>query len=134
MDTEDKVMFTVLTIVGLVVGFIVLFLLSSPFIGFNLNPGRGEKVGQIVRYTEEGIVCKTFEAQLIRGGLNSGSGAFGIKPFEFTVTDPAMMQKVAQYMDSQEEVRITYDIDGIYATCNSGSGGNFLTSIEPRVK
>ena len=134
MDMEDIILRGIISIVVFLVAFFVAALISTPFIGVNFNPGTGEKVGQIVRMTNEGIVCKTWEAQLIRGGLNNGSGAFGVTPFEFTIIDPLMAEKVQDYMDSQQEVKITYITSGFYKTCSSGSGGDFLVSIEPRVK
>ena len=112
------------------IGLMILFLVAMPFVGFNSNPGYGQKVGQIVRMTNEGIVCKTYEAQLIRGGLNDGSGAFGIKSFEFTVPEH-LTDKVQAALDKQIEVVIDYDTNFFYATCNSGSSGNYLTKIKP---
>ena len=134
MDIEDKIMYVLLSIVAFFLGAFIIAPLLAIVIGVNFNPGTGEKVGQIVRMTNEGIVCKTWEAQLIRGGLNNGSGAFGVTPFEFTISDPLMAEKVQKYMDSQQEVKITYRTSGFYKTCSSGSGGDFLVNIEPRVK
>jgi|GEM_PF-2749993 len=102
--------------------------------GINTDPGSGEKIGQIVKVSKEGMFFDTQEAQLIRGGLTSGSGAFGTVPFNFTIEDEALVKKVQEYMQNQREVIIKYRIEGIYSRSRSGSHGHFLISIEPAVK
>ncbi len=47
--------------------------------GFSTSPGSGDKIGQIVKISKQGLIVKTWEAQLIRGGMNGGSGS-SIKP------------------------------------------------------
>lgn len=95
------------------------------------TPGEGEKIGQIVRATSEGIFCTTFEAQLIRGGMTDGSGSFGVTPFTFTITGSTQAEQIKQYMRDQTEVIIRYRTEGFYSLCRSGSGGDFLVSVSP---
>lgn len=47
---------------------------------------KGVKVGRIVKCVNQGIIFKTFECELIRGGLNNSSGSFGAA-WDFTVED-----------------------------------------------
>jgi len=102
--------------------------------GVNTSPGDGEKIGQIVKVSHEGVFANTWEAQLIRGGLTGGTGAFGTVPFDFTIEDEATVKKVQMYMQNQTEVIIKYRIEGIYSRFRSGSSGYFLVSIEPAAK
>lgn len=95
------------------------------------NPGDGEKIGQIVRVTHEGVICKTYEAQMIRGGMSNGSGGFGTTPFHFTIDDEKTADQLRKYMADQVEILIKYRTRFIYPLCSSESGGAFLTSIEP---
>jgi hypothetical protein len=98
----------------------------------NTSPGDGEKVGTIVKLHKGGIFCDTYEAELIRGGMNGGSGSFGVQPFDFTIENKAQADTVRKYMEAGTEVRITYRREGIYSVCRSGDGaGDFLTSIVP---
>src|SRR3989344_1161162 len=126
------------------VALLVLVLLGLavwPLLAWNERPGKGEKIGQIVRINEQGrlwtvslgliTICKTWEGQLIRGGLDDGSGAFGVAPFDFTVPTDELVRKVEHYMRTQTEVVVRYSTDYVYFKCNSESSGVFLTSIEP---
>lgn len=110
-------------------GIVVLVALCG--CGVNTNPGSGEKVGQVVRFTEEGLFCKTWEGQLIRGGMTGGSGAIGVVPFEFTIEDRATAERIQQYMRDQTEILIRYEMEGVYSLCRTGSQGHFLVSVEP---
>jgi hypothetical protein len=99
--------------------------------GVNLNPGTGEKIGQVVRLNYTGMLCDTWEGELIRGGFSDGSGAMGTAPFHFTVPrqDDNLVNLVKAAMRTQTEVSITYAIEGIYSACRS-EGGQFLTSVK----
>lgn len=101
--------------------------------GCNFDPGTGDKVGQIVWMTREGLRdgCQTWEAQIIRGGMNGGSGSFGVTPFNFTVPE-SLVPQVHDAMRAQREVEIRYDRPFFYWSCDSASGGDVLRSIEVR--
>lgn len=98
--------------------------------GINLSPGTGEKVGQIVKLNKQGLIRETWEGQLIRGGMNNGSGSFGMVPFEFTIDDDSILQKVKDALDKQTEVKIKYRMEGLYSFFRTDSGGHFITGIE----
>ena len=91
--------------------------------------GGGEKIGSITRLQRTGVFCKTWEGEIIRGGLNSGSGVVGTA-FHFTVEDDALAQQVQKAMEAQQEVKISYHQEG-FTLCRSDSGDDFLTKIEP---
>jgi hypothetical protein len=92
--------------------------------------GTGNKVGVITRLNKEGLFCNTWEAEIIRGGMNGGSGNFG-QAFPFTVESDALAQKVQEALDSQQEVKIYYRFEFLTlcrATYPVKSA--FLTNIE----
>ena len=95
------------------------------------SPGEGSKIGQIVKLSKHGVFVKTWEAQLIRGGMNGGSGSFGTTPFNFTVENEKDVDKIREFMENQTEVVITYRTEGIYALTRSDSGGDFLITVKP---
>jgi hypothetical protein len=68
---------------------------------------KGEKIGTIVKLAAEGVIIKTWEGELIRGGMNNGSGSFG-GSFHFTVETPALIEKAQEALRNQREVRIKY--------------------------
>lgn len=90
--------------------------------------GDGEKVGTIIKLSKQGGICKTWEAQMIRGGMNAGSGGFGIAPFDFTIEDERQLQAVQEAFDKQYEVRVHYKTEMAYWPCRSDSG-YFLQNI-----
>lgn len=91
--------------------------------------GGGEKIGSITRLQRTGAFCKTWEGEIIRGGLNSGSGVVG-NAFHFTVEDDALAQQVQKAMEAQQEVKISYKQEAV-SFCRSDSDSHFLTKIEP---
>lgn len=113
---------------------LVLAVFISVGCNVNLSPGTGEKIGQVVKLSQQGLFCKTWEGQLIRGGMSGGSGAFGTVPFDFTIENDEMAKKTQEFMQNQTEVVIKYRMEGLYAWCRSESWGHFLTSIESAKK
>ena len=113
----------------------LLILALTPGCGCNLHhPGKGQKIGQIVKLSYGGVINDTWEGQLIRGGLTDGSGTVGLAPFNFTIEDQKLIPIVEGYMSNQTEVVISYRTEGVYSMFRSDSDGNFLISIEPVTK
>jgi hypothetical protein len=90
--------------------------------------GNGEKIGIITKLAKTGAFCKTWEGQIVRGGLSGGSGVMGA-PFDFTVESDELAKKVQDIMDKQQEVKISYHVEGA-TFCRSDSEDHFLTNIE----
>lgn len=92
------------------------------------DTGTGEKVGQIIKLNKQGVFCQTYEAELIRGGLNNGSGASSTI-FDFTIEDEKLIPAIQDALDKQYEVKLKYRME--FATwCRSDSENHFLTGIE----
>lgn len=107
--------------------FLMLGLLL-PLVGCG-DLGTLEKVGTIVRLQQHEFFCKTWEGQIIRGGFNAASGVMGA-PYDFTIEDESLVQKVKDVMESQTEVKIRTHKE-MNSFCRSDSESHFLTSIEP---
>jgi len=112
---------------------LVLLMLFAASHGKNYSPGTGERIGQIVKLNEQGLFNKTYEAELIRGGLGDGSNIIGTTSFHFTVPDD-LAEMVSVHLDKQNKVIIDYKTDWFYWSCNSSSGGHFLTGIRPAIE
>ena len=132
MNNKEFSMFDIVFVTTMLL-IVILFCITPQCIIINTNPGTGQKIGQIVKLTKEGIFSKTWEGQLIRGGLNGGNGSFGTVPFNFTIETDSMASKANNYLTNQTEVVVKYRIEGISSICRSGSGhGYYLTDIEPK--
>lgn len=93
-----------------------------------LTTKTGDKVGVVVKVSREGMFCPTYEAEIVRGGLNAGTGVNG-QAFYVTVPDKQMADKLEAAMNDGKEVHITYHQE--WATfCRSDSDNYFLDSFE----
>ncbi len=110
---------------------LALFAFQAISCGVNFSNGSGRKIGQIVKLSKQGFSNKTWEGQLIRGGMSGGSGAFGAVPFNFTIEGDELAHKAQEYMDKQTEVVLDYEIEGVYSACRTESDGHFARSIQP---
>lgn len=107
----------------------LIAVLSTLLLAGCWDTGRGEKIGSITRLNRQGVFCQTWEAEIIRGGLNTGSGVMG-QAFHFTIENDALAKEVEKYMNSQQEVKITYKRE-LNSWCRSDSADVFLEKIEP---
>lgn len=106
---------------------VILFSLTE----CNGSPARGQKVGQLVKVASQGFFVKTCEAELVKGGLTGGSGTVGAAPFDFTISDEALVNKAEQYMRNQTEVVISYKVAYFWWRFSSENHGTFLVDIQP---
>lgn len=92
---------------------ITMFLLLAIGLSCNACSGKhtahGTRNGNIVKLAEEGLFWKTEEVEIIRGGMTTGTGGFGVKPFYATVTNRDDLAKLQKAFEQQKEVVITYD-------------------------
>lgn len=111
----------------ILVGIGIAFLLG----GCHMSgaPGDGQKKGQIVKLEKVGILSKTWEAELIRGGFSDGGGTIG-KSFHFTIENMALLPACMEALDKQQEVLISYNTELFSALWRSEVGTIFLTRIE----
>lgn len=108
---------------------IFAMILLPMLLGGCYETGSAEKIGTIIKVGNgQGIIFKTVEAEIIRGGFNGGSGASG-QSFHFTVESPELAQKLKVAMDNQQEVKIKYHTE-FAAPFRSESDATFLDSFE----
>lgn len=95
------------------------------------NPGEGQKIGQIVKVSKEGILAKTWEAQLVRGGVTDGSGTIG-QAWNFTIPDAALAKEAIRMMESQREVIVRYTQEGVCSMSRTETACVFAKAIVPK--
>jgi hypothetical protein len=88
--------------------------------------GHGEKIGMVTKVAEQGAFCPSYEAEIIRGGFNNGSGVSG-QSFHFTIRGEENYKKVKEAMEGQKEVKLTYDSRNFNWCADSD---HFLSNIE----
>lgn len=88
----------------------------------------GEKIGTIVKLAKEGMFIGTYEAELIRGGMNNGNGSFG-KSFHFTVEDRRLLPIINQSLEQQKTIKIKYHSEAFTALGRS-EGRTFVDKVE----
>ncbi len=89
---------------------------------------KGVKLGTIVKCANEGVLIKTYECELIRGGLNDGSGSFG-RSFHFTVPS-ALVSMASDALESQREVKLSYHQELLTLWRTKTEDNSFADSIE----
>jgi hypothetical protein len=106
---------------------IPLFILFS--CTFRTDPGEGIKIGRIVKVSRQGLIFKTWEVTLVRGGLNDGSGVIG-SSFEFTIENDSLAKEAVKLMENQSEVMVYYKTEFISSIKRSESySPNFCVEI-----
>lgn len=110
--------------------FIVLLIAVWCLFGCTKVVSEGEKVGTVIKVAKQGVVCNTWEGELIRGGMSNGSGGFSTTPLHFTINDNGLLQKTKEALDGQYEVKVRYVEYFGPMSCASDSSAYFLTSIE----
>jgi hypothetical protein len=93
--------------------------------GSGCNSGDGKKIGQIVKIGKHGVFCSTYEAELIRGGFNGGSGVNGTA-LDFTIKDKKLYQALVDSMENQQEIELTYEKRYLSGPCYSET--NFIAT------
>ncbi len=107
---------------------VLAVLASSILLSGCWETGTGEKVGVVTKLAKTGLFCKTWEGEIIRGGLTDGSGAMG-QSFQFTIEDESLVPIIQDAVKHGKEVRIQYRSEAI-TWCRSDSGDHFLTKVE----
>lgn len=107
---------------------IILIGLLALFLQGCWEVSKGEKIGTIVKLAKEGLIIGTWEAELIRGGINNGSGSFGTT-FHFTIENSALVEIASKALNQQQEVIIKYHKE-LITLWRAESDNYFLDSIE----
>lgn len=79
----------------------------------------GVRVGTITKFSHKGLFCKTWEGQLLMGGLVPGGQGMSANVWSFTVEDPALVETVQKIQESGKQVKIHYSQEWITGPCRS---------------
>lgn len=107
---------------------LIVVVLTGLIGGINLKPTSGAVTGQVVKIAHEGIVSKTYEIELVRGGLTDGSGTMG-RSYSFTVNNDEILKGLTEAMEKKQTVVVHYKGTLFFAPWNSASNGEYVTSF-----
>lgn len=115
---------------------ILALALAVPLAGcFELSDG--QFAGQITYFTKRGFFCKTWEGQVIMGGMrkethtaSDGSSVTSsvANTSRFTVEDPSLVSKIQAAFESGRPVRLNYKKEFV-TFCRSDGDNNFVTGV-----
>jgi hypothetical protein len=102
----------------------------------------GDRVGTIVKFSYKGVICKTWEGELLIGGMKrktqtstdsngniSSSSTMALNVMEFTVENPELIQPIINAMEAGKQVRLTYKQE-LFTICRSDGDDSFVQSIK----
>jgi len=118
-DTRDSIKFLAI-IVGFIVGLISIIYTFCLFIGINTNPQNGDLIGQITNIKSAGIIFKANEVDIIKGGLQNGSGTLGAV-HRLTYSDD-QLPALQHAMDTNKEINVHYNCPLFYSGLFSDNG------------
>lgn len=97
------------------------------------NYSDGERSGQVVKYSHKGLIpgCKTWEGELVMGGLRRKDGAADTNAnlFHFTVSDNAVAKKIQEKLENGEYAILEYKEPYWNLPCSTDSG-YFITGVK----
>lgn len=123
MNHESEFYLTIVT-----AAIAILFIVSIPFVNYNLKTGSSDMVGQVVKIDRRGVICDSNEVDFRLGGFQSGTGVMGMHPEHFAVKDSSLLEKLQAAKNSNSEVNITVETKFVSSRC-SGENGKFITAI-----
>lgn len=104
-----------------------------------LDVSEGERVGTITKFSHKGLACKTYEGELVMGGMRTVKSrnshgdtvtSLGSNVFEFTVEDATLVDQIKAAMETGQAVRLEYKQEMFYNPCRSDTG-YFITGVKP---
>ena len=107
---------------------LLVFILAFASTGCTHLTGSGTKVGSVIKVSSEGLFFKTNEVEIVRGGMNGGSGSFSTTPLNGTVTDDAVLAQLRDALNNQYEVEVQYR-DYLWTPISSDSASRYIVAV-----
>lgn len=97
------------------------------------NYSDGVRSGQVVKFSKKGTFpgCKTWEGELVLGGLRgmAATDGTGANIFTFTVSDNEVAKKIQKKLDTGEHAVVTYVQPHWNWPCTTDTG-YFVTDVK----
>jgi hypothetical protein len=116
---------------NVLIGSVAAVALVGGYLTFT-NYSDGVRAGQVVKFSYKGVVpgCKTWEGELVLGGLRGGSAmdGSGANIFRFTVSNAKVIQEIQDKLDTGEHATVTYVQPHWNFPCTTDTG-YFVTKV-----
>ncbi len=109
---------------------VALLVIVVPSAGCSCNaqPGKGSKIGQVVKVARVGFIFDTWEVEIISGASN---GVAGNQPFHATAETWELAARLQRHMLRQDEVAVTYTTEWACSKARTEGPCTFITMVHP---
>lgn len=97
-------------VIGLVVGVAILGWIVVGCAGGCGNYSDGTRAGIVTKFSKKGIAVKSYEGELVIGGLRNRTDGKGVEAniFEFTVHDDGIVKEIEKALTTGKRVTLYY--------------------------
>lgn len=116
----------------IIITALMFTIMGAVYIGFFYNYSTGERVGSVAKLSHKGKIIKTWEGQLITGGMAGNNDSDYRMPYwEFSVYpgDDETRRDLTKAMDEGYRVKLTYE-EKLFQISMRGDTKYFITEVE----
>ena len=116
----------------IIVTTFTLIIMGAVYIGFFYDYSTGQRVGSLAKLSHKGKIIKTWEGQLITGGMAGNNDSDYRMPYwEFSVYpgDDEIRRELTKAMDEGHRVKLTYE-EKLFQFDIRGESKYFITEVE----
>jgi hypothetical protein len=110
-----------------------MFLLAATLTGCGegYDYSNGERAGTVIKFSNKGLFCKTWEGTMNLGGMSQNDkGEVVPNTWDFTVRDDSpLIKPIKDALSSGQRTKVTYNQRAIVSPCQTDSG-YFVTAVE----
>ena len=114
---------------------LIFVLLISLLLNGCIHYSDGYRTGKIIKFSNKGIICKTWEGEMLLGGFRKDSeGNVEANNFTFSIDsenqeDQKIVDEILSAMDSGKRVKLHYSQEIFTSPCRS-STDYFIKKVE----
>lgn len=114
----------VLTGAVLAMGIVMVFLAGYVWIG-SWTYSEGDRTGIITKFSYKGFPIKTWEGELLQGGIGEGGG----NVWEFSVSEPEIVKKVQKAQRTTDRWTLHYK-QQLFVQSWKGKTSHFVVKVQ----
>lgn len=110
----------------------ILFSMLLSLVSCGRGYSDGERTGTVTKLSNKGLFCKTWEGELLMGGIRQTENGPAANVWTFTVTDPKWLEPLQKAQNIGERVTIGYVQWFAAPPCTSESGYEVTSVLESK--